>query len=103
MFLNNLAGPKTSTKTYMFNASLIGWNMMLPNKKRNTSFTFPFFQPSSQNCKNRMLVAELNQVYGFQYTLLKDFNFIGVFGRTIVQLYAKRHENYGMVRSIKYF
>ena len=92
-----------ATTTMATNASLIGWNMMLPNKKRNTSLTFPFLQQSIQNCKNRMLVAELNQVYGFQYTLLKDFNFIGVFGRTIVQLYGKRHENYGMVRSIKYF
>ena len=102
IFLNNIAGPKTPTKTYMFNAALIDWNMMLLNKKRNSSSPFPFLQPSSQNVKNKMLVAELNQVYGFQYTLLKDFNFIGGFGRTIVQLYAERLEKYGMVRSIKY-
>ena len=117
LFANNGSGTTANPKLHLLNQILIDWQA-LTKKKRSTRKNnknnknnknedepepeCPYYQPSVQNVHIRTFFALMEEHYGWHYSLESDFTFSGGLFASLKQLYAKCHEEYGLVSDLPF-
>ena len=84
-----LSGPMNLNKIHL--ASIFLWNLFKDQKNlKAKDGECPFLEPNTQSTYIHTFLAYMKEDYGWEYSMDKDFNFVGGFRAKMQKLYAER-------------